>query len=97
MSGIADSIRRGLEEAVTYARGEADASRYRVHVPPEVNVRAIRAMLDMTQEEFAAAFTVPIGMLRDWEQHRKQPDAPARALLRVIEREPEAVRRALAG
>jgi putative transcriptional regulator len=50
-----------------------------------------------SREEFAAAFTVPIGKLRDWEQRRKQPDTPARALLRVIEREPEAVLRALAG
>lgn len=59
-------------------------------------VRLVREALGMTQVEFAAAFTVPIGTLRDWEQGRKQPDAPARALLRVIEREPEAVRRALA-
>ena len=57
----------------------------------------MQSALGMTQAKFAAAFAVPLGTLRDWEQHRKQPDAPARALLRVIEREPEAARRALAG
>lgn len=64
---------------------------------PVAPVRRLRERLGMTQAEFAAAFAVPIGTLRDWEQHRKRPDAPARALLRVIEREPEAARRALAG
>jgi putative transcriptional regulator len=60
------------------------------------DVAAIRDRLGLTQEQFAQAFRIPIGTLRDWEQRRKRPDAPARALLRVIEREPEAVRRALA-
>ena len=60
------------------------------------DVAGIRERLGLTQDEFAQAFNIPIGTLRDWEQRRKRPDAPARALLRVIEREPEAVRRALA-
>jgi putative transcriptional regulator len=42
MSRVADSIRRGLEEAVAYARGEAKQSDYRVHVPAVIDVRAIR-------------------------------------------------------
>lgn len=60
------------------------------------DVAALRDRLGLTQEEFAQTFNIPVGTLRDWEQRRKRPDAPARALLRVIEREPEAVRRALA-
>ncbi|HMR32667.1 MAG TPA: helix-turn-helix domain-containing protein [Geminicoccaceae bacterium] len=60
------------------------------------DVAAIRERLSLTQEQFAHTFGIPVGTLRDWEQRRKEPDAPARALLRVIEREPEAVRRALA-
>ena len=50
----------------------------------------------MTQAEFAEAFGLPISTLRDWEQRRSTPDAPARALLRAIEREPETMRRLLA-
>jgi putative transcriptional regulator len=51
MSKAADSIRRGLEEAVTYARGEAKESAYRVHLPALIDVRAIRTKLGMTQED----------------------------------------------
>ena len=58
-------------------------------------VKVIRRRLGMTQQEFADAFDIPVGTLRDWEQHRSTPDAPARALLRAIEREPETMRRLL--
>jgi putative transcriptional regulator len=59
-------------------------------------VKALRRRLGMTQAEFAEAFHLPITTLRDWEQHRSTPDAPARALLLAIERDPEAMRRLLA-
>jgi putative transcriptional regulator len=55
----------------------------------------IRRALKLSQEEFAARFHIPEGTLRDWEQGRCEPDAVARAYLRVIAREPEIVRRAL--
>jgi putative transcriptional regulator len=58
-------------------------------------VKALRQRLGMTQVEFAEAFGLPISTLRDWEQRRSTPDAPARALLRAIEREPETMRRLL--
>lgn len=59
-------------------------------------VKVLRQRLGMTQTEFAAAFHLPITTLRDWEQHRSTPDAPARALLLAIERDPEVMRRILA-
>ena len=55
------------------------------------NVKKLRERLDMTQETFAAAYRIPVGTLRDWEQGRKRPDAPARAYLTVIARNPKAV------
>jgi putative transcriptional regulator len=58
-------------------------------------VKALREKLGMTQREFADAFGLPVGTLRDWEQRRSLPDAPARALLRAIEKEPETMRRLL--
>lgn len=58
-------------------------------------VKVLRQRLGMTQAEFAEAFHLPISTLRDWEQHRSTPDAPARALLQAIEREPETMRRLL--
>ncbi|MGX7705978.1 helix-turn-helix domain-containing protein [Methylobacterium sp. Gmos1] len=58
-------------------------------------VTAIRAKLGMTQSAFAGALGVPVATLRNWEQGRKPPDPAAAALLRVVDREPEAVFRAL--
>lgn len=56
-----------------------------------VNVKKLRERLGLTQEAFAKAYRIPVGTLRDWEQGRKFPDAPARAYLAVINRDPEAV------
>lgn len=69
--------------------------RARVVVPAEVDVRAVRQALGLSQEVFAAKFGFSLGSLRNWEQGRRQPDGPARVLLKVIAKEPEAVRRAL--
>ena len=95
MSKVADSIRRGLEEAVAYARGEAKEDAYRVHVPATIDVRAIRTKLGMTQEEFAGRFGFSVNTLRHWEQGKRQPEGPTRAYLLVIERAPKAVQKAL--
>jgi putative transcriptional regulator len=57
--------------------------------------RSVRKRLGISQAEFSARYHVPIGTLRDWEQNRKQPDAPALAYLRVNAREPDMVARAL--
>jgi len=94
-SKVADSIRRGLEEAVAYAEGTADASLYGVHIPEDVDVKAIRSRLGMTQEEFAGRFGFSVNTLRHWEQGRRVPEGPTRAYLFVIDRDPKAVQRAL--
>ena len=59
-------------------------------------VSIVRRALKLSQEQFAATFHIPIGTIRDWEQGRYEPDDAGRAYLRVIAREPNAVRRALA-
>jgi putative transcriptional regulator len=60
-------------------------------------VKVIRRRLDMTQAQFAAAFQLPLSTVRDWEQERSYPDAPARALLTAIARDPETMRRLIGG
>ncbi len=59
------------------------------------NVRALRKKLNMTQEEFATRFHLPLGTVRDWEQGAHRPDKAAQVLLAVIENDPDAVARAL--
>jgi putative transcriptional regulator len=74
---------------------EEDIASGRVRLVPRV--RTLRRALKLSQEEFAARYHIPVGTLRDWEQGRKEPDAAAKAYLRVIASEPEMVRKALAG
>lgn len=87
------------EELIEAARSDPDAQPMSTEELARMRrvsrVKVLRQRLGMTQAEFAEAFGLPIGTLRDWEQHRAMPDAPARALLRAIEREPETMRRLL--
>jgi putative transcriptional regulator len=72
---------------------EADFNRMQV-IP---RVKIIRRALNLTQEEFAEKYHIPLGTLRDWEQGRSEPDQPTRAYLTVIARDPEGVNRLLNG
>jgi putative transcriptional regulator len=62
------------------------------HTP---RAKLIRRAFGLTQEEFAAQFQIPLGTLREWEQGVAEPDQAARAYLRVIASDPDAVRKAL--
>ena len=75
------------------AQPATDEELQRFNRPPDV--KAIRRALGLTQEQFAATFHLSAATVRDWEQTRSQPDQAARTLLRVIEREPQVVKRAL--
>lgn len=59
------------------------------------NPREIRQNLGLTQREFARQFDLSLGNIRDWEQGARRPDSTARAYLRVIQHNPDAVRAAL--
>lgn len=94
---IGDEILEGLNNAVAFARG--DTSKGRVHavdVPESVDVKAIRQRLGCTQAEFASRYGFALSAVQEWEKHRRRPDRSARILLKIIDREPEAVERALA-
>jgi putative transcriptional regulator len=58
-------------------------------------VKVIRRALQLTQEEFAARYQIPLGTLRDWEQGRSEPDQPAKAYLKVIAANPKETANAL--
>jgi DNA-binding transcriptional regulator YiaG len=64
--------------------------------PLEVDVRAIRDGMHMSQEQFALEFGLELATLRNWEQHRSEPDTAARNFLVTVARNPNAVRQALA-
>ncbi|MBE7465282.1 MAG: helix-turn-helix domain-containing protein [Planctomycetes bacterium] len=82
-----------VKEGGRILRGARKPSReFRVST---LSIRRTRARLKLTQDRFAKLIGVPAATLRNWEQGRTKPDGPARALLTVAEREPEAVLRAL--
>ncbi len=91
-----EGIKQGLEEALAFANGTADLSQYKIHVPEELDVKAIRKATGLTQQAFAMRFGFNLARLRDLEQKRTQPDSAIRAYLTVIRKDPEAVKKALA-
>ena len=68
---------------------------HRRTVMTSVNVKALRERLGLTQNEFSGMIGVSIKTLQNWEQGRREPEGPAKALLRVVEKEPQAVLSAL--
>lgn len=79
----AGEIRRGQRKpSRTFEIGKPDA-------------KAIRERLGLSQSRFAAIIGVSVRTLQNWEQGRREPEGPARALLRVVDREPQAVLQAL--
>ncbi len=94
MSKAGESILRGAQQALDYARGEREE--FVVHVPDRVDAKAIRRRLGLSHRQFCERFGLRIDAVQNWEQGRRLPEGTARALLKVIDREPGAVQRALA-
>lgn len=89
-----DKLKESIKQAGKIRRGELKASR-RFEFRP-VDVKAIRERLGLSQSEFALMIGVSVSTLQNWEQGRRTPEGPARALLKVVEEQPEAVLEALA-
>lgn len=79
-------IAKGLSKARAIAKGERQPAR--LYVPPEIDVRAIRAKARMSQDSFASAFGFSIHQIRQWEQGRNRPLGALRAYLMLIDRNP---------
>lgn len=84
-----ESIKQGLTEAIAHAEGKP--TKTRLLSPRPVDVKALRAKVGMTQEEFAARFGVSTATLRHWERGDRNPQGPALVLLNVIQHNPKAV------
>ena len=84
-----------IMEADEILRGVRKPSReFRVDA---TSIKALRARLELSQAKFAALLDIDLGTLRNWEQGRREPTGPAKALLRAIRNDPEAVLSALVG
>lgn len=87
MGDVYKGVKAGLEDAI--------AGRYRVYKEEPIDLKALRQQLRMTQEQFAQRFGIPLASLRNWEQNHRLPSGPIRSYLRVIEKNPKAVLKAL--
>ena len=90
-----DSLVTSIRQAGRIRRGEMKASRITEWAP--MDVKAIRRRLRKSQAEFARMIGVSVATLQNWEQGRRRPEGPARALLKVAADNPELVSAALQG
>jgi putative transcriptional regulator len=86
MNKFSKELIESLTEACEHAEGKPGG--VRVHTVEVLDVRAIRRQLRMSQQEFARVYRIPLATLKNWEQGRRQPDAPATAYLQVIAKRP---------
>ena len=89
MSKSGKRLIAAAREAVAIARGEKKPAR--IHVPPEIDVRAIRLKLEFSQDDFAAAFGFTTNQIKDWEQGRSRPLGGNRTYLMIIKCDPNAI------
>jgi len=87
---IVKSIDEALQEVLDHVQGKITLESRKVDVPrPEV--RAIRQQYDLSQQDFSRLFGISVRTLQQWEQGRRFPQGPAKVLLNVIAKNPQAV------
>ena len=92
---LVERLLESMKELQAHLRGEIKLNETVYYVPPETDVRALRETLGLSQSAFADLFGFTVRSLQDWEQGRRRPEIPIRAYLAVIQRDPQAVIRAL--
>ena len=93
MTTVFQDLKNGLREVDAFLSGETGG--YKVSVPTDVDVKAIRGRLNMTQSRFSDVFGFSLDAVKHWEGGRRTPEASARAFLTVIAKNPQAVISAL--
>ena len=83
----------GLDDVEAFLAGEQEG--FKAHVPKEVDVKAIRRRLGMTQAKFSDTSKFSLDVIKHWEGGRRTPETPARTLLTVIDKNATAVLTAL--
>ncbi len=95
MGRFGEELIESLKQAAEHARG-GKVRGMRVTKVKMPDVKALRRSLRMSQHRFAAAFRIPLPTLKNWEQGRRHPDAPAAAYLLAIKRRPKEIMEAVA-
>ncbi len=93
MTKVGERLLRAAREATEIAAGRAEPAS--LYVPADIDVKAIRSAIGLSQEDFAAEFGFSINQIRDWEQRRRRPLDGMRAYLMIIAEAPDQVRKIL--
>ena len=88
-----EELTKSVKQAGAIARGERKPARRRAFSPSRV--QAVREKADLSQAQFARLLNVSVRTLQNWEQARREPTGPAKALLQIVEKEPAVAMRAL--
>jgi putative transcriptional regulator len=96
-SRVGDDLVAAFEEMAAHLRGEIELEAHEVPggAMTPARIKAIRAKVASSTKEFERVFGIPARTMESYEQGRRNPDGAMRALLRIIDREPAAARRAL--
>lgn len=94
---VGREVEEALEEVLAHVRGEMPLPCRIVDDPAAEHIVAVRKRMKLSRRKFADRFGLDARAIQDWEQGRRVPDRAARVLLTVIDRDPEAVVRALDG
>jgi putative transcriptional regulator len=97
-SRVGDDLVAAFEEMAAHLRGEIELEAHELPggAMTPARIKAIRAKVASSTKEFERVFGIPARTMESYEQGRRNPDGAMRALLRIIDREPAAARRALA-
>jgi putative transcriptional regulator len=93
MTKAGSRLINSARQAAAIARGDAEAAR--LYVPAEIDVKAIRTRIGLSQDDFASQFGFSVNQIRDWEQTRSRPLGGVRAYLMMIDARPDIVRQLL--
>lgn len=93
---IGKKVLESIQEILDYEEGRKTNVRISsVTIDDDVDVRAVRDALDLSQQKFADLYGLPVATIQNWESGRRKPELAAKLLLKVIEKSPELVAKAI--
>ena len=84
---------RGVSQSIAFLAGNREGYRVTEVEVPQVDIKIIRKRLELTQSDFANEFGIPLATLKNWEQGHRQPEGATLLFFRLIEQDPEGMRK----
>ena len=95
MSNAFDEIKSGLQDAVAWQKGDHTKGMAHFVKSLDIDVKAIREKLNVTQEAFCSMYGVSLSTLKKWETGAREPEGPTKAYLYLISQKPSVVKKVL--